>query len=62
VPPSTDDRPPTEAPIYWFAKLEFALEDGDLQAAAEAQRELAHLGVRVQYGRPDRKAVAGAAR
>jgi hypothetical protein len=63
VPQSTAERrPPTEAPIYWFAKLEFALEDGDLQAAAEAQRELARLGVRVQYGRPDRKAVAGAPR
>lgn len=39
-------------PLYWFAKLEKAVEDGDHQAAAEAQRELARLGVRVAYGRP----------
>ena len=42
--------PPTEWPLYWFAKLDKAVEDGDHQAAAEAQRELARLGVRVAYG------------
>ena len=44
--------PPTELPLYWFARLEKAVEQGDHQAAAEAQRELARLGVRVAYGRP----------
>ena len=39
-------------PLYWFAKLEKAVEAGDHQVAAEAQRELARLGVRVAYGRP----------
>jgi hypothetical protein len=38
--------------LYWFARLEKAVEQGDHQAAAEAQRELARLGVRVAYGRP----------
>jgi hypothetical protein len=40
-------------PIYWFVLLEEAVEEGDHQAAAEAQRELARLGVRVSYGRGD---------
>jgi hypothetical protein len=44
--------PPTDWPLYWFAQLERAVEEGDHQAAAEAQRELARLGVRVAYGRP----------
>jgi len=39
-------------PLYWFAKLEQAIEEGDHQTAATAQRELARLGVRVAYGRP----------
>jgi hypothetical protein len=45
------ERRPTEWPLYWFAKLENAVEEGDHQAAAEAQRELSRLGVRVQFGR-----------
>ncbi len=44
----------TDWPLYWFAKLEKAVEEGDHQTAAEAQRELARLGVRVSYGRPQR--------
>jgi len=43
----------TDWPLYWFAKLEKAVEEGDHQTAAEAQRELARLGVRVAYGRPE---------
>jgi hypothetical protein len=42
----------TDWPLYWFARLEKAVEQGDHQAAAEAQRNLARLGVRVSYGRP----------
>jgi hypothetical protein len=42
----------TDWPLYWFAKLEKAVEEGDHEAAAEAQRQLARLGVRVRYGRP----------
>jgi hypothetical protein len=42
----------TELPVYWFVRLEKAVEEGDHQAAAEAQRELSRLGVRVSYGRP----------
>jgi hypothetical protein len=46
TPPSA-----TDWPLYWFAKLEKAIEDGNHQTAAEAQRELERLGVRVRYGR-----------
>jgi hypothetical protein len=38
--------------LYWFARLEKAVEQGEHQAAAEAQRQLARLGVQVNYGRP----------
>jgi hypothetical protein len=44
--------PPIDWPLYWFARLEKAVEQGDHEAAAESQRELARLGVRVNYGRP----------
>jgi hypothetical protein len=47
--------PPTDWPMYWFAQLEKAVECGDHQAAAEAQRQLERLGVRVAYGRPKGK-------
>jgi hypothetical protein len=45
-------------PLYWFARLEAALEVGDLEQAAEAQVHLQRLGIRVeplapwQYRRP----------
>ncbi|MCE9562876.1 MAG: hypothetical protein K8U57_12600 [Planctomycetes bacterium] len=52
-----------EWPVYWFARLERAVAEGDHEAAAEAQRELRRLGVTVKYGRPaDRKAVANGRR
>jgi hypothetical protein len=42
----------TDQPIYWFAILDRAVAQGDHAAAAEAQRELERLGVRVFYGMP----------
>jgi hypothetical protein len=39
-------------PLYWLVLLDQAVEVGNFEAAAEAQRELARLGVRVSYGRP----------
>jgi hypothetical protein len=36
-------------PLWWFARLEAAIERGDYQTAARAQRELERLGVTVQY-------------
>jgi hypothetical protein len=39
-------------PLYWFSRLEDAVERGDHAAAAEAQRVLKRLGVRVRYGLP----------
>ena len=49
---TTQDSDTRDWPLYWFARLEQAVNDGDHEAAAVAQRELAKLGVRVQYGRP----------
>jgi hypothetical protein len=36
-------------PLWWFARLEAAVECGDHQTAARAQRELERLGVKVQF-------------
>jgi hypothetical protein len=49
---NTETTDYTDQPIYWFALLDRAVERGDHAAAAEAQRELERLGVRVRYGRP----------
>lgn len=46
---NTDHR---NEPTYWFAILEISRERGDFRAAAEAQRQLHDLGVRVSYARP----------
>lgn len=60
------DDPRLSAPpaLILFARLDMAVERGDHEAAAEAQRQLARLGITVRYGRPrrQRKAVADAAR
>ncbi len=45
APPETDYQ---RWPLYWFARLEAALEGGDLARAAEAQRQLEQLGLRVE--------------
>jgi hypothetical protein len=47
APPASIDWP-----VWWFVRLEKAVEDGDHDAAARAQRELERLGVVVRYGRP----------
>ena len=39
-------------PLYWFSRLENAIEVSDLEAAAEAQRELERLGLRVELLAP----------
>jgi hypothetical protein len=39
-------------PLWWFSVLESAIQRGDFVTAAKAQRHLARLGVRVDYGRP----------
>jgi hypothetical protein len=46
---------PRAQPVYWFVLLETAMDRGDLTGAANAQRELARLGVHVRYGRPRRR-------
>ena len=47
--PARDHR---QEPTYWFAILEIAREQGDFEQAAEAQRQLLRLGVRITYDRP----------
>jgi hypothetical protein len=42
-------RPIVDWPGYWFLLLEHYLTDGELEAAAEAQRQLERLGVDVRY-------------
>ena len=54
TPPKPEDW--RESPTAWFAALEAAMNRGDLSAAADAQHELARLGVAVRY-RPQRQAV-----
>jgi hypothetical protein len=46
----------TDEPLYWFALLDRAVERGDHEAAADAQRQLKRLGVRVRYGQPRKTA------
>jgi hypothetical protein len=41
--------PVRDWPLWWFARLEAAIERGDYPAAAEAQQELERLGVTVRY-------------
>jgi hypothetical protein len=61
---AADSRQTIDWPVWWFVRLEAAVERGDHQAAARAQRELERLGVRVAYGRPpaQRKEVTSAPR
>jgi hypothetical protein len=44
-------QPVTDVPVYWFVILEEALDQGDLEQAARAQKELKRLGVTVTYRR-----------
>jgi hypothetical protein len=45
----TPSDPVRDWPLWWFARLEAAIERGNYPAAAHAQRELERLGVTVQY-------------
>lgn len=40
-------------PIYWFARMQAALADGDFGGAATAHGNLARLGVHVRIAWPD---------
>jgi hypothetical protein len=47
---SSEPQTPVEkSPVYWFSILDQAIEKGDLEMAAEGQRELERLGVYVEY-------------
>jgi hypothetical protein len=39
--------PLADWPLFWFAEFEQAIERDDLHRAADAQQQLARLGVRV---------------
>jgi hypothetical protein len=49
MPRGTNANPVRNWPLWWFCRLEAAVERGDFQAAARAQRELERLGVTVQF-------------
>jgi len=40
-----------ESPVAWFCVLEQALERGNFERAANAQKELRRLGIEVRYTR-----------
>jgi hypothetical protein len=48
APPARPHTVHDSWPLYWFALLESALETGDLAQAADAQRRLKQLGIRVE--------------
>lgn len=48
-PEKTVTRPAGESPAAWFVELERARIDRDFARAAEAQRQLERLGVKVRY-------------
>lgn len=54
---------PTDQPVYWFSTLEAALDEGDLEEAAAAVRELRRHGIHVRVPRsrafPAESRVAG---
>jgi hypothetical protein len=56
---SYDSANHRDQPTYWFAVLEIARERSDFAQAAEAQRQLNRLGVRVHYQRPGPVAARG---
>jgi hypothetical protein len=56
MPAAARDQRTIDWPLWWFARLEAAVERGDHATAAKAQRELERLGVSVRYGvRPARQ-------
>jgi hypothetical protein len=58
MPATAEPTQTIDWPVWWFVRLEAAVERGDHAAAAEAQRELERLGVQVRYGLPRRRSVA----
>lgn len=48
MPPVTAEKF-TDWPLWWFARLEAAIERGDYETAAESQQVLERLGVTVTY-------------
>jgi len=46
---ATDRRAETDQPIYWFAILDQAIEEGDWELAARAIGELRRMGIEVTY-------------
>lgn len=46
---TTASRKATDCPTAWFAVLERAINTGNLELAAKAQRQLRRLGVTVEF-------------
>jgi hypothetical protein len=48
-----------DSTVYWFVKMENALERGDLESAFRAQQQLKRLGLSVEYTGLKREAADG---
>jgi uncharacterized protein YPO0396 len=53
---------PKTSPVYWFVVLQQAIDRGDFEAAAKAQRALADLGVQVVHQKRRARANRGTRR
>ncbi len=51
-PEPPDEFRPQESPVAWFAEMLLAVDRGNFEQAANAQRELARLGWRVDRRKP----------
>lgn len=54
--PATDTTATTHWPLWWFARLESAIERGDHRAAREAIKKLERLGIEVRFTLPPEEA------
>jgi hypothetical protein len=54
VIPATLPSPTRDWPLWWFARLETAVQRDDRRAAKEALRNLARLGIEVRFTLPPR--------
>jgi hypothetical protein len=50
---------PEDSPIAWFGEILLAVDRGDFQRAADAQRQLVRLGWCVRYRKPRQRREGG---
>jgi hypothetical protein len=52
MPPATSPPPTRDWRLWWFARLETAIQRDDRPATREALRHLARLGVEIRFTLP----------